>query len=242
MYGERMEELFDRWAAAAFDRELWMLERYGPGLWTGDRKRGVIRKDGVEQPAQFLGCESECGKRWTWGWAYPAGEVPEHALAAVRRLREHGRDEELLALIVPSFDLGGRCGHLLGMIASGVLGAEFYVECESDEGSLYFASTLRAPPRPKDPLARVFRVFPQLVGHPDCGVKDQKRAFRAYLAYYGFELETSRDRRGELLCGLLPGTRRIIMAGFDANNRAIGLAEGERTKRSRRPRSVGGAV
>lgn len=232
-----MEDLFDRCAGAAFDKELMMLERRGAGLWTGDRERGRIRKDAWEQPAQFLGCESDCGKRWTWGWAYPPGLAPEASLKAARELKEFGRYEEHLALLVPSFDLEGRCGHMLAMIASVIVGAEFYVECESEEGSLYFASTWRPAPRPADPVSRVFRVFPQLVSHPDCGVKDQKRAFGAYLKHYGFTLETWKEAKGDLLCGRLEGTRRMILAGFDERNRAIGLAEASRSRRA--PRRTG---
>ncbi|MBI5201655.1 MAG: hypothetical protein HY925_08735 [Elusimicrobia bacterium] len=229
MWTEGLDELFDRCAGAAFDKELAMLERWGAGLWTGDRERGRIRKDGWEQPAQFLGCETDCGSRWTWGWAY--GGAPEDSLAGARKMRDYGRLHEYLGLIVPSFELEGRCGHRLAMISSVILGAEFYVECETEEGSLYFASTRRPPPVPADPVARVFRVFPALVSHPDCGVTDQKRAFQSYLEHYGFTHETWKEAKGELVCGKLEGTRRMLFAGFDEQNRAIGLAEASRKGR-----------
>lgn len=228
-----MEAMFDHWSAVAFDKQMAMMERFGSGAWTGDRVRGMIRCGDWEQPAQFLGCESDCGDRWTWGWAYAPGSVPGWSLDAARRMRAAGRNNELMWLLAANYPLEGRCGHLLAMSASGCLGAEFYVECETEEGSLYFLSTERSAPVPVDPLDRVFRVFPRLVGHPDCAVKDQRHAFESYLEYYGFKVEYWPEKAGELVCGRLPRSRRLILGGFDAENRATSLAEAHRTRRKR---------
>ena len=90
--------------------------------------------------------------------------------------------------------------------------------------------------RREDPLDRIFRLFPRLLHRPDCRVRDQKLAFRSYLEYYGFEVDESPDERGVVVSGSLPGSRRILLCGFDPQGKAVGLAEAiePRSRRGRR--------
>lgn len=247
MYCERMRELFDRWAASSFDKQERMLSLSAGSRWTCDLRGGRLRQefgsgDVIDGPAQLLGRESECGRLWTWGWAYPPGEVAEAALACARRLRDWGRQRELLALIVPSYDLEGNCGHQLAMIASGILGARYYVEVETPEGSLYFVEEGPLYPPLEPPVERVFGIFPALVGHPDSRVTDQRLAFRSYLEYYGLEVEECRQPDGTVVSGKEPRGKRLVLGGFDERGRTLGLALGTTSRAVRRRWRTGKAA
>lgn len=243
MYCERMQVLYDAWVASSYDKQHARQELDFDAEWSCDVKRGMIRADfptghSFEESAQFLGRESDCGELWTWAWAFPAGEVPERSLEYARRLRDYGRREELLALIVPSFELRGRCGHQLAAIASGLTTAKAYVDCETDDGTLYFLREgLFDLPKKEDPVDRIFRIFPEVVRRPDIPVADHRAAFRSYLEFYGLEVATHEQGEGTVISGLVRGTKRVIVGGFDKDGRALGLAEAVRRRRRRRPSS-----
>jgi len=82
-------ELFDSIAYESYARQ-WALDRkIGEFAWELDpTSASLLFSDGSSFETQFIGTHSEISESWRWADANPSAELPEHAVALVRQVRQ----------------------------------------------------------------------------------------------------------------------------------------------------------
>ncbi len=212
------DSLFSDHVLASFDKQLRLADAHGDDDWGFDMTSGVITFNGsVEYQIQILGTEDHTAETWMWGWANHASGIPENLLVASNQLlaigEEHGV-EELTTSVLPMDDLEG---HRVGLIASGITGAEAYYRYPYEGGALFVLiadSSLELSV--DDELVRATRVIPQ--GISTFEISDHRRAIAPYLTHLGFEIKDV----GVNLEAQTEG-RSVMTAKFDRMNRLTKL-------------------
>lgn len=215
-------DLYHQHIAASFDKHVQLEEFLGDDWsWNLDMSTGLltltVKEDAIEIPFQVLGSESHVSGTWLWSWANQASNLPEKVLEAASRLRAQGEDQEIPELTEASLPLEAVSGHMLSLVATGILGADAFFCGPYENGAVFLLlKDFAQLPRPENPAVRMTSIFPLLVSNVP--VDNHKAAFEAYAKYYGFVTEQNQnevvarhEKFGELA------------AEFDEMNRMTGL-------------------
>jgi hypothetical protein len=202
-----------QYAASVLDRQLYLNELVGELDWHFDLTAGTLTfGDRYRWSVQLLGTESEASRTWLWAWANPSALSPDRLRAALT-LREFGRERNLPEFVEPQLLLNAVDGHLLGMIAAGLLNANAYYRAPYEGGAAVFLITDEAFPRCQEPpLSRIAAVFPQAIAA--FALPDHKRALEGYLQSYGLACA---DEHGRIV--VREEGEPVLIASFDEQNR-----------------------
>jgi hypothetical protein len=188
------EDLLERYAAVAFEKQRALADLLGEHNWQVDIPTGQMtfsRADSsrVVCDVQLLGTESYESNTWLWAWANTQSNLPAQVLVRAEELRGLGGQQGLEVLTTPSIDLEGRNAHELAMIASGLCNADAYYRGDYGAGALYCLLTLpQLRLRPPVSALEITMVMTQLIA----GISlNHRRTFLHYLNAKGLHAEES---------------------------------------------------
>jgi hypothetical protein len=209
-----LSSLYDRHAAAAFDKQLYLNELVRDFDWHFNQKSGLLSfGNRWHWQAQILGTEAWESGTWLWAWANPTPGLPTHLLLAARSMKELGGRLQIPELTEAQLPLGKMEGHFLAAVGSGVCRANAYFRGLHAGGAVFLLIIDRHFHRPVGhPLARVLCVFPQAISA--LRITNHQVALASYLHYYGLDGRTE----GNTLVVEEAG-RPMLTATFDELNR-----------------------
>ncbi|MDJ0365584.1 hypothetical protein QMK33_10495 [Hymenobacter sp. H14-R3] len=131
------QELLERYAALAYDRQTDLHEVIGDNDWNADMNLGTISfGPQLVFPIQVLGTFSHVAETWLWAWADAQSNLPPQLLSQAQQLREYGEQHGIELLTAPDFDATTQDLHVIGSIASGMFGASGYYLANYGQGTL----------------------------------------------------------------------------------------------------------
>lgn len=210
------QELLERYAALAYDKQTDLYEVIGDNGWNADLDAGTISFGSqLVFPVQVLGTFSHASQTWLWAWANAQSDLPERLLSQARQLRAYGEQQGIELLTVSTFAATELDLHSIGAIAAGLFGASAYYL--ADYGAGIMVLTLKSElidQVPKNDFARIPSVFPQVITLFELR---HRPAFIYYLTQKGYALTEMAD---SVSATLSPGT---LTATFDDLGRLANL-------------------
>lgn len=206
-----LHQLFHRYAAASFEKQLRLNELAGECDWNVNLDTGVLSLgDRYHFPIQLLGTESAQSGTWLWAWANPSIENPA-VLSAARRLQEYGDQHGVPEFVEDQFPLDHAGGHSLGLTASGILQADaYYLGHYGGGAALMLLDAPEVGEVGDDSALRMVQVFTQFISSFPC---DHRPALLAYAQEKGYAVQEGED-------GLqATNARGGLRARFDTNGR-----------------------
>ncbi len=177
-----LKDLFERHAAASWDKQQALTALIGEHSWQLDTQNGVItvnKRPGF--PAQVLGTESDVSNSWLWGWANKVSPLPEKLLASARELRAIGEKESIVELTQPQISRDNVDGHYLSLLASGLCNADCYYRGPYDNGAVFvLISAPAVRQKMDDSAAHLASIFSQVISTFEM---DHRSALRSYLQF-----------------------------------------------------------
>ncbi|HEY1015895.1 MAG TPA: hypothetical protein VGE07_24515 [Herpetosiphonaceae bacterium] len=205
--------LLEYHGAASLDKQWALSDLIGDADWQVSISQGTITFGGEKSfPIQVLGTESQGSGTWLWSWANAASNLPPAVVRAAEELRDWGAEHGIPELTEAELSLEAVSGHLLSMIAAGVLSADCYYRGPYEGGAVFLL--LEAPELRErlTPAIRIINVFVQLISTFEV---DHRRALLAYLQARGYECEA----RGDELVGF--NQEGSITFRFDDQDRFV---------------------
>jgi hypothetical protein len=138
------QELLDRYAFHAYEKQNRLLSLVGEHEWLLDTERGIVTFNSkIEFAAHFLGTESEITNIWLWADANRKVTFPVHALQMCKAIREEGRKRQITEFAQDHFEfideVGRPNGHTLAMVATWLGNASCYYRGPHEHGAVFFA-------------------------------------------------------------------------------------------------------
>ncbi|RZK91815.1 MAG: hypothetical protein EOO62_33970, partial [Hymenobacter sp.] len=131
------QELLERYAALAYDRQTDLAEVIGDKDWNADMDAGTISfGPDLVFPLQALGTFSHVSETWRWAWVGADPNWPARLLSQAGQLRAYGEQHGIELLSVGEFDATAQDLHAIGAIASGLFGASGYYLANYGQGTL----------------------------------------------------------------------------------------------------------
>ena len=200
------QELLERYAALAYDRQTDLAEVIGEQDWNADMDAGTISfGPGLVFPLQALGTFSHVSETWRWAWVGADPSWPARLLSQAEQLRAYGEQHGIELLSVGEFDATAQDLHAIGAIASGLFGASGYYLANYGQGTLVL--TLKSElidQVPKNDFARIPTVFSQVISAFELR---HRPAFLHYLTQKGYPVtETADAVRAAVGTGTLTAT------------------------------------
>ncbi|MDO7875496.1 hypothetical protein Q5H93_12200 [Hymenobacter sp. ASUV-10] len=186
------QELLERYAALAFDKQNDVYEVIGDNSWNVDMTAGTISfGPQLVFPMQVLGSFSHSSETWLWAWANEQSDLPEPLLAQARQLRAYGEQYSIELLTVSQFDATQTDLHAIGSIASGMFGASGYYLANYGQGTLVVTiQSEQIDEVAKNDFARITTVFPQVISVFEMR---HRPAFIHYLSAKGYAIAEAAD-------------------------------------------------
>src|SRR5258707_74309 len=133
------KDLFDQHGALAYEKQRHLADVVGDRSWRFDLSTGLLTFDDLRLPIQMLGTVSESSDTWLWAWANLASNIPNRLLEACTALQAIGRELKVLELTEPELYVERYSrGHLLAMVATGLLEGAAYYRGPYDGGAAFF--------------------------------------------------------------------------------------------------------
>ncbi|MCU0448700.1 MAG: hypothetical protein MUC97_02490 [Bernardetiaceae bacterium] len=209
-------EAMNRFGGLALEKQLDFGEQVGELAWRADVQLGTITfGETITYPMQILGTFSEGNQSWLWAWANAQSNLPAEVLRHALKLKQMGQENGLTLLKTPSFAFTANELHVLGCLASGLLGLDAYYIANYGQGAMLVG--LQSPAIAqlrKDTHLRVFTVFPQLISQFEV---EHRPALAHYLRAKGYMLT---EAPGQLV-GVRNG--QTVTAQFDDQGRLTQL-------------------
>ena len=186
------QELLERYAALACDKQNNLYEVIGDNSWNADLDAGTIAF-GPELvfPLQVLGSFSHTSETWLWAWANTQSNLPDRLLRQAGQLRAYGEQHGLELLTAPDFAATAHDLHRLGCIAVGMFGASAYYLANYGAGTLLVTIQSELIDRvAKNDLVRIAHTFPQVISTFELR---HRPAFRHYVTQKGFPVTETAD-------------------------------------------------
>jgi hypothetical protein len=186
------QELLERYAALAYDRQTDLYEVIGDSAWNADMDAGTI-SFGPERvfPLQALGTFSHASETWRWAWVAADADWPARLLSQAAQLRAYGEQHGIDLLAVGEFDATPQDLHAIGAIASGMFGASGYYLANYGQGTLVLTlKSAQIDQLPKNDFARIPTVFSQVISAFELR---HRPAFLHYLAQKGYPATETAD-------------------------------------------------
>jgi hypothetical protein len=173
-----LTELLTAYAFIGQERQ----ERLGDWVGNGDFSmdfpgQRIEWSTGVAAHCDLLG--SEAGGTWLWAWANSSLPFGGETLSAVHALRERVTELGVAELTEPGFPVDDiRNGHVLGTVASGLLGADgYYFGPGATSAVLVLVTAPELALRPADAIA-LSGIITRSVGVFPVGHRPAARAYR----------------------------------------------------------------
>lgn len=213
----RLQDVYQRCAVAAFDRQLRLADLVGGLDWHLDVPEARLSFGGRYRWAvQFLGTESGSDGTWLWAWRNRSG-LPRRGLFGSLALWEAGQRAAVPEFAESQLPLAEVDGHALAAVASVLRNSNAYYRCPYDGGALFVLIQDTWYPRAEiDPVERIAAVFPQAVA--TLPLSDHWAAWASYLTSYGL----AAFAEGDTLVTVRDGVP-VLRATFDARNRLTHL-------------------
>ena len=185
-----LRALFEEHGLSAFERQLQFADLAGDRDWALDQETGQLRLgDDLVFAAQILGTTSAGSGTWLWSWANPS--IDEGLKRRASELQGMGQERGIAAFTAAELDLGDiGDGHLLALVASGVLAADAYFRGTHDGGEVYVlvdAPQIRTASEPAEPRA-IATILQAQLGLP---FPISREAVSAYLRALGLPIRVS---------------------------------------------------
>ena len=211
------QELLERYGGIGLEKQLDFADVIGNNNWNVDMQKGEIAfGPGLEFPIQVLGTFSHSSDTWLWSWANTQSGLPESIIQDALQLKAYGLENEIDLLINSEFDASIDDLHWVGMIASGMFGANGYYIADYGQGAMVV--TIKSSQLEKvqeNEHYRIPTVFPQLISQFEM---NHKAALSNYLMAKGYTVRED----GLKLMGTKNG--KTINAEFDDMDRLTKLA------------------
>jgi hypothetical protein len=181
------QELLERYAALACDKQNDLYEVIGDNSWNADMDTGTISfGPALVFPMQVLGTFSHSSQTWLWAWANAQSNLPARLLTQAGQLRAYGEQHGIELLTVSEFDATDRDLHLIGIVASGMFGASAYYLANYGQGTMVVTVKSELIDRvAKNDFIRISSVFPQVISTFEMS---HRPAFIHYLTQKGHAL------------------------------------------------------
>lgn len=186
------QELLERYAALAYDKQNDLHEVIGDNSWNADMDTGTI-SFGPELvfPMQILGTFSHSSETWLWAWANTESALPARLLTQAEQLRAYGEQHGIDLLTAKGFDAAEKDLHLIGIIASGMFGASGYYLANYGPGTMVVTVKSELIDQvPKNDFARIPHAFPQVISTFEM---QHRPAFIHYLTQKGYAVTETAD-------------------------------------------------
>lgn len=186
------QELLERYAALAYDRQNDLADVIGDNNWQFDMDSGTIAF-GPERvfPVQLLGTFSHQSDSWLWAWANEQSGIPARLLEQARQLRSYGEQHGIERLTTPSFAATDMDLHAIGSIAAGMFDASGYYLADYGQGILVLTVKSEQVDRVrKNDFARVLTTFPQAIS---LFAMHHRPALIHYLRHKGYAVTETTD-------------------------------------------------
>ena len=183
------QSLIDRHLASAFARQLALADYLGDRSWSVSISEGrATFGDDLTHPIQLLGTEAEGDFSWLWAWANEASNLPPAVLEACQMIKQFGVDHDVPELTEANFSLEIANGHLISLVASGLMQTYCYYRGPYEGGALFFLvgdlpEELTSPVR----VERATTVITQVISTFDL---DHREMAQHFLQDQQFELES----------------------------------------------------
>jgi|SoiMethySBSTD1v2_1073268.scaffolds.fasta_scaffold04516_4 uncharacterized protein DUF6882 len=213
----KLSDLFDRHAAASWDKQQALAALVGKHSWQLDSENGVITfNERLKFPVQILGTESDVSNSWLWAWANKVSPLPATLLASANELRALGEREGIAELTQAQISRDKVNGHYLSLLASGVCKADCYYRGPYDNGAVLVLITAPQVRQSMDNSpAHLASMFSQVISNFEL---DHRSALRSYLQFKGYAVnETPTGIAGKSSGG------RALKATFDGAGRLAEL-------------------
>ena len=186
------QELLERYAALAFDKQNDLHQVIGDKSWNVDMDLGTISfGPQLAFPLQVLGTFSHSSETWLWAWANTQSDQPAHLLRQARQLQAYGEQHDIELLTASGFDATQQDLHVIGSIASGMFGASGYYLANYGPGTMVLTiKSEQIDQVPKNDFARISSVFPQVIGVFEL---NHRPAFIHYLTQKGYSTTEAAD-------------------------------------------------
>jgi len=186
------QELLERYAALAFDKQNDVYEVIGDNSWNVDMMAGTISfGPPLVFPMQLLGSFSHSSETWLWAWANEQSGLPEPLLSQARQLRAYGEQYDIDLLTVSQFDATQTDLHAIGSIAVGMFGASGYYLANYGQGTLVLTmQSEQIDQVAKNDFARIPTAFPQVISVFEL---HHRPAFMHYLTQKGYAVAETTD-------------------------------------------------
>ncbi len=219
----KLQEVFHEHAAASFDKQRYLAALLGEDFaWDFDMTAGNLTIKTSSKifclPVQVLGTESYVSNTFLWSWANEASKIPSRLLQAAYTVRALGEKEGILEFGEPEVPAQVASGDYLCLAAAGICSGSAYFRGPYGNGAVFLL--IRDPSinmQSDNPVKRITACFPELLSA--VSLSDARRAFIAYLNFYGFKLSTE----GNAVVGV-HSTAGRVSARFDGLNRLTELA------------------
>lgn len=159
------QELLERYAALALDRQSDLYEVIGDNSWNVDLTAGTISfGPQLVFPLQVLGTFSHQSRTWLWAWANAQSNLPGQVLGQARHLQAYGAQHGIELLTVSEFAATENDLHRLGLLASGLGNASGYYLANYGAGTLLLTlKSALVDQAPKNDFARIPSIFSQVI-------------------------------------------------------------------------------
>jgi hypothetical protein len=186
------QELLERYAALAYDKQTDLYEVIGDNAWNADMDAGTISfGPDLVFPLQVLGTFSHSSETWRWAWANTQADLPARLLAQAEQLRAYGEQHGIELLTVGEFDATDRDLHLIGIVAAGMFGASGYYLANYGPGTMVVTIKSELIDQvPKNDFARIPHAFPQVITMFEM---NHRPAFIQYLTQKGYSVTETAD-------------------------------------------------
>ena len=186
------QELLERYAAIAYDKQSDLYEVIGDNSWNADMDAGTI-SFGPELvfPLQVLGTFSHSSETWLWAWANAQSSLPARLLSQAEQLRAYGEQHGIELLTLSTFDATQQDLHLIGCIASGMFEASGYYLANYGQGTMVLTvKSEQIDQVSKNDFARISHVFPQIITVFEM---NHRPAFIQYVTQKGYPVTETAD-------------------------------------------------
>lgn len=186
------QELLERYAALAYDKQNDLYEVIGDNAWNADLNVGTISfGPELDFPIQILGTFSHSSETWLWAWANAQSDLPAGLLSQAEQLRAYGEQHGIELFTASEFDATDRDLHTIGIIAAGMFGASAYYLANYGQGTMVVTlKSARLDQMPRNDFARIPSAFPQVISAFEL---HHRPAFIHYLTQKGYSVTETAD-------------------------------------------------